>query len=340
MATIFLARGSVWYETLTLVASGDTYIAYGAVGANPRILKVDLNGFTATFTNVDFGLIVGVDTDAPPPSIDAAIRQRMRVAASTLAPVAGLPTVIELRDPAPVGPPFPPDVGDQDTLHSSGTTRFLPDIGEIIEEAYERAGLELKSGYDLRTARRSLNLLSIEWSNRGLNLWTISEGFVDLVPGVEEYALPPDTIDLLDVALRLGAAPQQVDYPLTRISHAQYVRISNKKAPGRPYQYCVRRLPESPRVIVWEAPGVAGTLVYWRMRRMQDSSGITYNADLPPRLIPALIAGLAFNLALKRPEAAERIPMLRELYEEQFGMAADEDRDRADLYITPGGYWN
>lgn len=219
-------------------------------------------------------------------------------------------------------------------MTSSGTTAFDLDVLDIIEEAYERAGLEARSGYDFRTARRSLDLLGDEWSNRGLNLWTVAQGSIPLVPGTATYSLPTDTIDLIETHLRSVSGGTSTDATLFRISVSDYASIPAKASTGRPIQVLVQRTA-TPSITLWPVPTVADTLVYWRMRRMQDTGGGSNTLDLPGRFRPAIIAGLAYQIAMKRPEVTDRVPMLQAEYERQFGLAADEDRDRASLWLVP-----
>lgn len=221
-------------------------------------------------------------------------------------------------------------------MATSGTATFNLDLNNIIEEAFERCGVELRSGYDLRTARRSLNLLSIEWANRGINLWTIEEGSVSLVDGTGQYDLPADTIDLLDHVVRTGTGTSQSDINITRISVSTYASIPNKNAEGRPIQVWIDRQAEIPQINVWPVPNNdTYTFIYWRMRRIQDAGTGVNNQDIPFRLLPCLVAGLAYYLSLKIPEAMNRIEMLKASYEEQWNLASGEDRDKASLRLAP-----
>ena len=224
------------------------------------------------------------------------------------------------------------------------TTSFLPDIGEIVEEAYERAGLEMQSGYDLRTARRSLDLMMLEWQNRGINLWTVEQ--VDLgllIAGTAAYPLASGTIAVLEVLLREneGVTATQVDYEMGRISRDTYAGIPNKLTQAKPVQVYVDRQQGEVKINLWPTPASSTKykIIYYRIRRMTDTGpGGTYDADVPDRFWPALIAGLAYNIALKRPEASERVQLLKQAYEEQFAFAADEDREKAPIRFYPGGY--
>lgn len=219
----------------------------------------------------------------------------------------------------------------------SGTTSFNPDVGDIVEEAYERCGLEARNGYDLRTARRSLDLLAMEFANRGLNLWTIDSQTLPLVQGTATYTLPADTIDVMDAVIRTNAGNQQLqaDIVISRISFTTYSQQPAKLTQGFPIQYWVNRVL-TPTVTFWQVPD--GTqpyqFVYFRMRRMQDvGTSISNNEDVPFRFIPAIVAGLAYMIAVKK--APDRIDMLKGQFEEQFNMAADEDRERATFRWVP-----
>jgi hypothetical protein len=300
--------------------------------------------------------------------------------------------------------------------YTAGTAAFNLDLNDIIEEAYERAGIEVRTGYEFRTARRSLNLMTIEWANRGINLWTIQEGAISLVTGQAIYAIPEDTIDLLDHVIRQnnGTASTQTDINITRISESTYSTIPNKLANGRPIQVWVNRqtaqtnstaitlsstitstattIPLSsvvgltttgfikidsetigytnidgnslincvrgqnyttaaahtsgaaifaqnlPCINVWPTPNSGGdyTFVYWRLRRMQDAGNGVNVQDIPFRLIPCLVAGLAFYIASKRADASpDRITFLKQEYEQQWLLASQEDRDKAADRFVP-----
>jgi hypothetical protein len=299
-------------------------------------------------------------------------------------------------------------------MSTSGTSTFNLQFNELAEEAYERCGMELRTGYQLRTARRSLNIMTIEWANRGINLWTIEQGEIPLVQGQVAYPLPADTIDLLDHVIRQNQTTQnQTDINITRISESTYASIPNKLAQGRPIQVWVNRqtnvsydagitlsstitatdtsitvsdgsvlgaagyiqigseqiyytsilgntlqlcnrgqngttaaahtagaaitVVNNTTINIWPTANAGGsyTFVYWRMRRIQDAGTGTKTADIPFRFIPALVAGLAYHICVKQPEGADRIAMLKEQYEEQFRLAADEDREKASLRLAP-----
>ena len=300
-------------------------------------------------------------------------------------------------------------------MTTTGSTLFNMDFTDIAEEAWERAGREMRSGYDLRTARRSMNLMTIEWQNRGINMWTIEEGTIPLVPGQNTYALPNDTIDLLEHVIRTGGntASTQADLTITRISVSTYATIPNKLAPGRPIQIWVQRMsgetsptgttlvgtitstattitvadasnlagtgfikldneiinygyitgntlyncfrgqqnttaaahttgatvynPNVPAVTLWLTPDNSQqyTLVYYRLRRIQDAGAGVETGDMNFRFLPVVVAGLAYYIAMKVPELAQRLPMLKEAYDTQFDLAAGEDREKAAIRFVP-----
>ena len=231
-------------------------------------------------------------------------------------------------------------------MTTSGTASFDLNLNELVEEAFERCGAELRNGYDLRTARRSLNLLTIEWANRGINLWTIEQGSIPLVQGQITYDLPADTIDLLEHVVRTQSGQGQTDINISRISVDTYATIPNKNAQGRPIQVWINRQSGAdypvdgvayPQINVWPAPEQSNyyTFVYWRLRRIQDAgSGVT-TQDIPFRFLPALVAGLAYHLSMKIPGAMERTAALKAMYEELWQQASDEDREKAPLRIAP-----
>ena len=227
-------------------------------------------------------------------------------------------------------------------MATSGTATFNMDFTEIAEEAWERAGREMRSGYDLRTARRSMNLLTIEWQNRGINMWTIDEGTISLIQGTSSYDLPADTIDLLEHVIRTGSGDvyTQSDLSISRISVSTYASIPNKLTQGRPIQIYIDRGQANPSVTVWPVPDASSTYVlkYYRMRRIQDAGSGVENADVNFRFLPCLVAGLAYYIAQKDPELAPRISMLQTEYERQFDLAAQEDREKASISLVPRMY--
>jgi hypothetical protein len=303
-------------------------------------------------------------------------------------------------------------------MSTTGTTSFNLDMNDLIEEAFERCGLEVRSGYDFRTARRSLNLLTIEWANRGINLWTVEQGQIVMNTQQALYALPVDTIDILDASTRTnnGSQSNQIDINLSRISEPTYMTIPNKNTTGRPVQMWVNRqsggvanIPQTtlvggidaddttitlasaanlptqgfvnignetiayqnivgnqiinawrgqngttaaahltgvsvfnnqlPCINVWPTPNPPGdqyTLVYYRMRRVQDAGSGVRTQDIPFRFIPCMVAGLAYHLSVKIPGVDPgRMPMLKAEYEQQFMLASEEDREKASIRFVP-----
>lgn len=225
-------------------------------------------------------------------------------------------------------------------MATSGTATFDIDLNEITEEAFERCGAELRTGYDLRTARRSLNLLFADWANRGVNLWTIEQGSQVLTAGTNTYTLPADTVDLLEHVIRTGSGnvSTQVDLTITRISISTYSSIPNKLQQARPIQIWINRQAAAPQFTVWPTPDSSQTytLVYWRLRRIQDAgAGGTYTQDIPFRFLNALVAGLAYYLALKIPGADARLDVLKQQYDEAWDLASTEDRDKSAVRFVP-----
>lgn len=230
-------------------------------------------------------------------------------------------------------------------MTTSGTTTFNLDLNNLVEEAFERCGAELRTGYDLKTARRSLNLLTIEWSNRGINLWTIEQGSIPLVQGQIVYDLPVDTIDLLDHVVRTQSGIGQTDINISRISVDTYASVPNKNAQGRPIQVWINRQSgatepggvNNPTINVWPSPDQSNfyTFVYWRLRRLQDAGNGTTTQDIPFRMLPALVAGLAYYLSMKVPDAMQRTSILKAQYDEQWELASTEDREKASLRLAP-----
>lgn len=225
-------------------------------------------------------------------------------------------------------------------MATSGTATFNLDLSEAVEEAFERCGAELRTGYDLRTARRSMNLLLADWANRGVNLWTIEQGSQVLTPGTATYTLPADTVDLLEHVIRTGAGnvSTQADLTITRISVSTYSSIPNKLTQARPIQIWINRQATAPQFTVWPTPDDSQTytLVYWRLRRIQDAgAGGTYTQDIPFRFLNALVSGLAYYLSMKIPGALERMEALKQQYQEAWEMAATEDREKAADRFVP-----
>ena len=223
-------------------------------------------------------------------------------------------------------------------MATSGVANFNLDLTEIVEEAFERVGSEMRTGYDLRTARRSMNLMFADWANRGLNMFTYEQGSIPLVAGTATYNLPEDTVDLLEHVIRTGAgnASTQADLTITRISVSTYATIPNKLQQARPIQVWIERL-NTPRITVWPVPDNSQpyTFVYWRLRRIQNAGDGVNTMDMPFRFLPCMVAGLAYYLALKVPGGAERLPVLKQQYDEAWQLASDEDREKAAVRFVP-----
>jgi hypothetical protein len=223
-------------------------------------------------------------------------------------------------------------------MATSGVANFNLDLTEIVEEAFERVGGEMRTGYDLRTARRSLNLMFADWANRGINMWTFEQGSIPLVAGTATYDLPADTVDLLEHVIRTGAgsASTQADLTITRISVSTYATIPNKLQQARPIQVWIERL-NTPRITVWPVPDNSQpyTFVYWRLKRIQNAGEGVNTMDMPFRFIPCMVAGLAYYLSLKVPGGTERLGILKQQYDEAWDLAASEDREKAAVRFVP-----
>jgi hypothetical protein len=225
-------------------------------------------------------------------------------------------------------------------MTTSGISTFNPDLNEIVEEAFERCGSELRTGYDLRTARRSLNLMLADFANRGVNLWTVAQDTINMTQGVNTYNLPQNTVDLLEHVIRTGAGnvSTQVDLTITRISVSTYSSIPNKLQQARPIQVWINRQAPTPQIVVWPTPDQTGVyqFVYWYLRRIQDAgAGGTYTQDIPFRFLPCLVSGLAYYLALKIPGAMDRLQVLKEQYDADWDRASSEDREKAAVRFVP-----
>lgn len=224
-------------------------------------------------------------------------------------------------------------------MATSGVTVFNLDLAELVEEAFERCGAELRTGYDLKTARRSLNLLFADWANRGINLWTVEQGSIPLVQGTATYNLPSDTVDLMEHVIRTGTGnvATQADLTITRISVSTYSSIPNKLTQARPIQVYINRQAPTPTVTVWPIPdgSQAYTFIYWRLRRIQDAGDGSNTMDVPFRFIPCMVAGLAYYLAMKLPDGMNRLPVLKDQYDEAWDFASTEDREKAAIRFVP-----
>jgi hypothetical protein len=224
-------------------------------------------------------------------------------------------------------------------MATSGTATFNLEISEVIEEAFERCGLQSKTGYDIETARRSLNLLSLEWANRGLNFWCVEQGTASTTASTSTITLPADTVDLIEYWIRDGTGTSQNDLPISRFSVSQYSTIPNKLTEGRPVNLFVDKQRAAPVVYLWPTPDKVYTFAYQRIRRIEDTGAVGSNdPDVPARFLPAMVSGLAYMISQKYPEALMRSPELKAEYEFQWDLAQSEDRDRASVHFVPGGY--
>jgi hypothetical protein len=214
-------------------------------------------------------------------------------------------------------------------MATSGSRDFNLDVGEIIEEAYERCGIEVRTGYDAKTARRSLNLMFADWANRGINLWTVKEGTITLTQGQATETLATSVVDVLEVVLRRDGT----DYEIERISRGEYVTLPNKTTQGRPSQYWLNK-QIAPIINLWATPeNSTDQLIYYYLQRIEDADALVNTTDMPFRFYPCMVAGLAYYIAMKR--TPERIQLLKAVYEEEFQRAADEDEDRVPLKLQP-----
>jgi hypothetical protein len=218
-------------------------------------------------------------------------------------------------------------------MATSGTKTFALDTGEVIEEAYELAGLEARTGYDAATARRSLNIMFADWSNRGINIWTIAEVSLTLTEGTASYTLNSYDIDILEAVIRRTVNSTQTDYQMSRIGRMEYLNIPNKTTEARPTEFFVDR-QATPVLKLWPTPeNSTDVFVSYRIQRIDDVSASAQDQEVPSRFIPPMVSGLAYYLSLKK--SPERAPMLLQIYEQDLRRAQDEDRGRASLYLVP-----
>ena len=220
-------------------------------------------------------------------------------------------------------------------MATSGTATFTLDFDDIIVEAYERCGVEVRDGYDMKTALRSINLMFSEWANRGLNLWTIEQRQVALIAGQYEYTLPDDTVDALSAVIRTNSGQgTQQDITIDRIGYAEYLHVPNKNTQSRPAQYFVQRTVPA-KLFLYPAPDATQSYIfrYYAIRRIQDAGAFTNTADISFRFLPCLVAGVAYYLAVKK--APDRIQLLKAMYDEEFARAAAEDRERSSYFAVP-----
>lgn len=217
-------------------------------------------------------------------------------------------------------------------MTTSGTKTFTLDVTDLIEEAFERVGQEVVTGYDAKSARRSLNLLLSEWANRGVHLWTIRQEVLPLTQGVAQYTLPAYVVDVLEMVLRRDG----VDIDMNRISRSEYLNFPNKAQQGRPSQFFFDR-QISPEINLWQTPDRStDELVFYYVGRIDDAGAFTNTVEVPFRFYPALVAGLAYYLAIKRDPM--RLQFLKGFYEEEMDRATRDDTDRVPLRLVPGRY--
>ena len=224
-------------------------------------------------------------------------------------------------------------------MTSSGVTTFNLDFVEAIEEAYERCGLEVRSGWDAKTARRSINLMLLEWANRGINMWTMEERVVTLTQGVGEYQLDADIVDIIEQVVQLPNQTQTTRYTVSRVSVSTYATRTNPTIQSRPTQIYIERLNAGPKVHLWPLPNIAGyTLHYWILKRIEDAGAYTNTGDFPFRFLPVFVSGLAYHIAEKKASGnPDLIMRLKARYEEDWQNASEEDREKSTLSIVPRG---
>jgi len=224
-------------------------------------------------------------------------------------------------------------------MTTSGATSFNLDFIEAVEEAYERVGLEVRSGWDAKTARRSINLMLLEWANRGINMWTMEERVVTLTQGVGEYQLDADIVDIIEQVVQLPNQTQTTRYTVSRVSVSTYATRTNPTIQSRPTQIYIERLNAGPKVHLWPLPNIAGyTLHYWILKRIEDAGAYTNTGDFPFRFLPVFVSGLAYHIAEKKASGnPDLIMRLKARYEEDWQNASEEDREKATLSIVPRG---
>jgi len=225
-------------------------------------------------------------------------------------------------------------------MATSGTTAFTLDLGDIMEEAYDLCGSELRSGYDYRGAKRALNLIFLEWQNKGLNLWKIEQGTQTLTAGTSSYALPSSALEVVDAFIRTDAGDtnEQFDQRLNRISRTEYNHQAVKLLQSKPTQFFIDKGTNSNNIVLWSTPdsNQTYTLVYDYVQRIEDAGNpASNNADVPGRYLPCLTYALAYNLACKMPEAQNRVPMIKQRYDELWNEVSDADRERAAIRFVP-----
>ena len=214
-------------------------------------------------------------------------------------------------------------------MTTSGSTDFELDVSDYVEEAFERCGLEVRTGYDLKSAKRPLNLMLADWANRGLNQWTIAQRSLTVTQGTGNYSLDPDVIDILSVVVRRNGT----DFALERLSRDEYLSIPTKTTESRANQFFLDR-QITPELKLWPVPdNSTDVVIYDALTRIQDADAYINTMEVPFRFYPCLAAGLAYYIAVKR--APNRVQLLKAIYEEEFERAATEDRDRASFNVVP-----
>jgi len=218
-------------------------------------------------------------------------------------------------------------------MATSNSTNFEPDVTEFVEEAFERCGLELRTGYDLKTAKRSINLMLAEWANRGLNQWTIEQATQTVTKGTNQYTLDSNVIDILDCSLRRDTDGTNLDLQMTKISRSEFLNIPTKSTQARPNQFFLDK-QISPVLNIWPTPeNSTDVLVFNKLVRMDDADTATNTMDMPFRFYPCFAAGLAYYIAIKK--APDRVGMLKQMYEDEFERAMSQDEDTASFRISP-----
>jgi len=225
-------------------------------------------------------------------------------------------------------------------MATSGTNAFNLDIGDILEEAYDLCGLELRTGYDYRGAKRALNLVFLEWQNKGLNLWTVEQGSATLTAGTSSYTIDASALDVVDAFIRTNAGntSSQFDQRLNRISRTEYNHQSNKLTQSKPTQFYVDKDNDSVKIVLWSTPDSQETytLIYDYVKKIEDVGIVASNeADVPTRYLPCLTYALAYNIACKSPEAQQRVPMIRQRYMELWEEVSEADREKASIRFVP-----
>jgi len=230
-------------------------------------------------------------------------------------------------------------------MATSGTNAFNLDIGDILEEAYDLCGLELRTGYDYRGAKRALNLVFLEWQNKGLNLWTVAQGSDTLISGTNTYSLDASAMDVIDAFIRTNAgdATKQFDQRLNRISRTEYNHQATKLTQSKPTQFFIDKNTGTNNIVLWSTPdsNETYTLIYDYVKKIEDVGSVaSNNADVPTRYLPCLTYALAHNIACKSPEAQMRVPMIKQRYNELWQDVSDADREKASVRFVPDISYN